>query len=110
MKEDNFFIFSTIFVDNWVAKILGNNWPWIIPMHLSYFNQKNINYFLHKHNFEIVSISNHVHHAKINYAIKGHSGVVGLDEDKENQLQCIDFKRIKLDLSVGSKTLQRLSR
>ena len=71
MKEDNFFIFSTIFIDSWLAKILGNNWPWIIPMHLSYFNQKNINYFLHKNNFEIVSISNHVHHAKINYAIKG---------------------------------------
>ena len=40
-------------------------------MHLSYFNQKNINYFLKKHNFKIVSISNHIHHAKINYAIKG---------------------------------------
>ncbi len=40
-------------------------------MHLSYFNKKNINYFLKKHNFEIVSISNHIHHAKINYAIKG---------------------------------------
>ncbi len=71
MREDNFFIFSTIFIDSWFAKMLGNNWPWIIPMHLSYFNKKNINYFLKKHNFEIVSISNHIHHAKINYAIKG---------------------------------------
>ena len=35
-------IFSTIFIDNWLAKILGNNWPWFIPMHLSYFNQNNI--------------------------------------------------------------------
>jgi len=71
MKEDNFFIFSTIFIDSWFARMLGNNWPWIIPMHLSYFSQKNIHYFLNKHNFEIISISNHIHYAKINYAIKG---------------------------------------
>ena len=48
MKEDNFFIFSTIFIDSWFARMLGNNWPWIIPMHLSYFNQKNIHYFFQK--------------------------------------------------------------
>jgi 2-polyprenyl-3-methyl-5-hydroxy-6-metoxy-1,4-benzoquinol methylase len=71
MKEDNFFIFSTIFIDNWFARMLGNNWPWIIPMHLSYFNQKNIHDFLNKHNFEIISISNHIHYSKISYAIKG---------------------------------------
>ena len=52
MKEDNFFIFSTIFIDSWLARILGNNWPWIIPMHLSYFNNNNIHYFLNKNNFD----------------------------------------------------------
>jgi pyrophosphate--fructose-6-phosphate 1-phosphotransferase len=28
-------------------------------------------------------------------AINGKSGVVGLDEDNNNHLSCIDFKRIK---------------
>jgi pyrophosphate--fructose-6-phosphate 1-phosphotransferase len=28
-------------------------------------------------------------------AIEGKSGVVGLDEDQENQLRCIEFDRIK---------------
>ena len=33
--------------------------------------KKNIKYYLKKNNFSIVSISNHVHYAKINYAITG---------------------------------------
>ena len=31
----------------------------------------------------------------INNAIEGKSGVVGFDEEQNNQLHCIDFKRIK---------------
>ena len=31
----------------------------------------------------------------VNCALRGQSGVIGLDEDQGNQLQCIAFKRIK---------------
>ena len=71
LLNNGYFVFSTIFIDSLPAKLLGNYWPWIIPMHLSYFDEKNIKYYLKKNNFSIVSISNHVHYAKINYAITG---------------------------------------
>ena len=31
----------------------------------------------------------------VNYALKGESGVVGIDEDNNDQLSCIEFSRIK---------------
>jgi len=31
----------------------------------------------------------------VSCALSGQSGVIGFDEDQENQLQCIEFKRIK---------------
>ena len=34
------FIFSTIFIDSLVSRLLGRRWPWILPMHVSYFDTK----------------------------------------------------------------------
>jgi pyrophosphate--fructose-6-phosphate 1-phosphotransferase len=31
----------------------------------------------------------------VSCALSGQSGVIGFDEDQDNQLQCIEFKRIK---------------
>ena len=31
----------------------------------------------------------------VSCALNGQSGVVGIDEDQDNQLQCIEFNRIK---------------
>ena len=71
LLDNGYFVFSTIFIDSLPAKLLGSYWPWIIPMHLSYFDKKNIQFYLKKNNFSVISISNHVHYAKINYAITG---------------------------------------
>ena len=71
LLNNGYFVFSTIFIDSLPAKLLGNYWPWIIPMHLSYFDEKNIELYLKKNNFSVISMSNHVHYAKVNYAITG---------------------------------------
>jgi dolichol-phosphate mannosyltransferase len=70
LKKDGVFIFSTIFIDSRFAKILGQYWPWIIPMHFSYFSKESIKAALENNNLEIISESNYIHYAQISYAIK----------------------------------------
>jgi dolichol-phosphate mannosyltransferase len=78
LKDDGVFVFSTIFIDSLFAKIAGRYWPWILPMHLSYFNKDFIDTVLRDNNLKQVSVSNHIHYSQISYALRGFSNKLPL--------------------------------
>ena len=71
LKDDGVFVFSTIFIDSLIAKILGKYWHWIIPMHFSYFDKKSIKIAIEKNGFTQISLHNYKHYARVSYAIRG---------------------------------------
>ena len=69
LAPDGVFVFSTICIDSLVARILGRRWPWILPMHVTYFNKRILSTMLYECGFEILQVGNHVHYARLSYIV-----------------------------------------
>ncbi len=67
MKQNGVFCFSTLDVDNWFPKLMGKHWPWLMDMHLFYFNRNTTEQFLNRAGFKIVRAHRHVHYISIQY-------------------------------------------
>ena len=60
-------IFSTYNMDSFIARILGYNYQWIMPMHLYYFSRKTLKKILQDNNLKIVKIKQDVHIVSLKY-------------------------------------------
>jgi len=67
MKQNGVFCFSTLDVDNWFPKLMGKRWPWLMDMHLFYFNSKTTEQFLNRAGFKIIRSERYVHYISIPY-------------------------------------------
>lgn len=68
LKKDGYFIFSTITIDSFLARLMGKKWHWIMDMHLYYFSQDSLSYLLRESGFELIEEGGHRHYASIKYA------------------------------------------
>lgn len=61
LQEGGVFAFSTLDFGNWYPKLLGEKWPWMMDMHIYYFDQKDIKYMLQKSGMELVHTESYCH-------------------------------------------------
>ena len=54
-------------MDSFIARILGYNYQWIMPMHLYYFSRKTLKKILQDNNLKIVKIKQDVHIVSLKY-------------------------------------------
>ena len=71
-------IFSTYNMDSLIARILGYNYQWIMPMHLYYFSRKTLKKILQDNNLKIVKIIQDVHIVSLKYFFLKLSALVPL--------------------------------
>jgi SAM-dependent methyltransferase len=72
-------ILSTLDRTNWFARMLGKRWPWLIPMHLHYFDQKTVIQMAERLGFSFLKTKAHVHYTSAGYALRrllGHGDTV----------------------------------
>ena len=62
-------ILSTLDRTNWFARIMRKRWPWLIPMHLHYFDQMTVIRLAESHGLRFVSTRAHVHYTSAGYAL-----------------------------------------
>jgi len=67
MKQNGIFCFSTLDFDNWFPKLMGNYWPWLMDMHLFYFNSNTTEQLLNKTGFKIIKVESYVHYISVPY-------------------------------------------
>jgi hypothetical protein len=65
------FFFSTLDTSNWFAKLLGKRWPWLIDMHIQYFDKRSVADVLRRAGFELLESEPYTHYAKVSYALQG---------------------------------------
>lgn len=70
LKPGGILAFSTLDVDSWFPKLMGRNWPWIMEMHLYYFNRRVLEDMLKKNNFKLLHVSDYCHYASIRYIFR----------------------------------------
>jgi 2-polyprenyl-3-methyl-5-hydroxy-6-metoxy-1,4-benzoquinol methylase len=61
LKAGGKFAFCTLNWRNWYARLLGEKWPWLIDMHLYYFDDDVIADLLQRHGLKLVDRSTYCH-------------------------------------------------
>lgn len=67
LKAGGWFVFSTLNLDHWTARLLGSNWPWYHQTNLVYFTLKGLSNFLWQAGMQMV------HHEAVGHEISWHS-------------------------------------
>jgi len=66
-KPGGTMIISTLDRTNWFARRAGARWPWIVPMHLHYFDQQIIKSMADENGLDFVETRAHVHFTTLDY-------------------------------------------
>lgn len=69
LKEDGVFAFSTVDIGSMYARLLGRRWPWLMKMHIYYFDKKSIKKYLEKAGLELLEIRTYKHTVSIDYLL-----------------------------------------
>jgi len=67
MDKSSILIFSTYNMDSFIAKLLGKNYHWIMPMHKYYFSKKVLKNILFRYNLEIIETITDTHIISLKY-------------------------------------------
>lgn len=69
LKEDGILAFSTVDIGSLYARILGQRWPWLMRMHIYYFDKKTIRKYLKKAGLKLLKIKTYRHTVSFNYLL-----------------------------------------
>jgi 2-polyprenyl-3-methyl-5-hydroxy-6-metoxy-1,4-benzoquinol methylase len=61
LKPKGVFVFSTLDYGNWFPRLMGERWPWMMDMHLYYFDQRVMKEMLARAGFRIVHARSYCH-------------------------------------------------
>lgn len=67
MRKGGIFAFSTLNYDNWFPRLLGERWPWMMDMHLYYFNEKVLQTMLSQAGFRPLHVDSYCHIITLDY-------------------------------------------
>ena len=65
------FCFSTLDIDTWPPRLFGKRWPWLIDMHVHYFDRHVIQDMLERAGLELLRAESYTHYARLSYVITG---------------------------------------
>ncbi|HJN22436.1 MAG TPA: glycosyltransferase [Rhodospirillales bacterium] len=58
---------STLDRHNWLPRLTGRHWPWIMDMHLQYFSRDFLEGMLARAGYEVVHVADYTHYATLPY-------------------------------------------
>jgi 2-polyprenyl-3-methyl-5-hydroxy-6-metoxy-1,4-benzoquinol methylase len=69
LKKDGTLVISTIDIDSWFSKLLGPHWPWLIRVHLWYFNSETFRRMVENSGFEVIWMGHQVRWFSLPYLL-----------------------------------------
>jgi SAM-dependent methyltransferase len=69
LRPDGIYAFSTLDFGNWLPRLLGERWPWMMDMHLYYFDRKSTKRMLERAGFEEVHSQRYCHIVTFEYLL-----------------------------------------
>ena len=67
LRKGGVFAFSTLDYSNWVPRLLGEKWPWMMDMHLYYFDRKAVRQMLEAGGFRLLDVRAYCHVVTLDY-------------------------------------------
>lgn len=69
LKDGGILAFSTLDIGSLYAKFFGKKWPWLLKMHIYYFDRKTIKKYLEKVGLKLLELNTYKHTISINYLL-----------------------------------------
>lgn len=76
LETGGLLLFSTLDVTSWLPRLLGRRWPWLMDMHIQYFDARSIKHVLRRGGFELVDVERYTHYAWVSYMLERGSRVL----------------------------------
>ncbi len=76
LQPGGMFCFSSLDVDTWFPRLLGRRWPWLMEMHLHYFDRHGIRHLLDLAGFDLVAAETYPHYASLPYIFERGIGAI----------------------------------
>jgi len=102
MKKGGILVLSTLDIDSMLPKVLGERWPWLMDMHIYYFDTRIIEQILKKTGFKVIHSCNYTHVISLDYLLMKlenmsvwGAGILG------KILSAIGAKNIRIPVSFG---------
>ena len=67
LKQGGILAFSTLNIKNWFPRVMKENWPWLMDMHLYFFEEEVINDMLGKSGFKLLLVDKYCHFITLDY-------------------------------------------
>jgi dolichol-phosphate mannosyltransferase len=67
LRHRGIFAFSTVDYKNWFPQVAGERWPWMMDMHLYYFDQKVLSQMLERAGFRVLHVQPYCHVVTFDY-------------------------------------------
>lgn len=77
LKPDGILVLSTVDIGSCYARLMGKRWPWLMKMHIYYFNRRVMHSYLEMCGFRILSMSVYRHTISMRYLIYKLEGMSG---------------------------------
>lgn len=71
LNPGGIFCFSTLDVDTWFPRVTGRYWPWLMAMHVQYFDRHVLKDLLSRAGFALKRAEPYAHYARMRYAVQG---------------------------------------
>jgi len=69
LEDDGILVFSTVDIGSFYARFLGAKWPWLMKMHLYYFDRRSIVKYLERSGFRPIKIRTYRHTVSLKYLL-----------------------------------------
>jgi 2-polyprenyl-3-methyl-5-hydroxy-6-metoxy-1,4-benzoquinol methylase len=69
LTDDGLLIINVPNLDSWVSRILGNHWPFLLNVHLTYFTPKTLTHMLKRHGFRVMSVTPYFQTLELGYVM-----------------------------------------
>ncbi len=69
LAQEGILVFSTVDIGSRYARLLGKRWPWLMKMHIYYFDKRSIQKYLDKVGLELLEIRTYKHTVSLNYLL-----------------------------------------
>jgi SAM-dependent methyltransferase len=96
---------STIDAGSRIARMLGPRWPWLMDMHLYYFDRRTIAALLEQRGFRVVEIGTYTHVVSARYFLEKTGAVFPAGRRAARAVASVTPRRLRIPFNLGDNML-----
>jgi hypothetical protein len=92
---------STIDASSRVARVMGRHWPWLMDMHLYYFDRRSVSRLLEQAGFRVDRIGSYTHVVSVDYLLSKVGAAVPAVDPAAEAVRAVVPEHWRLPVNLG---------